>query len=143
MISFFFSDAITTFMTEVSIAQLSVVTLSATSNTYFMIIQGVSWSTFPPLSVWVPSKLGLRTEMMLQVSDLGSLVLAIWGTAGIWTTTIGYHNAWEFYLYGAVCGAAVGIQRSYAQAFMGELVPKGEENHFFALLGVVSKVELG
>jgi MFS-type transporter involved in bile tolerance (Atg22 family) len=139
VIFFFLNDAVNTLMTQVIIAQSSVVSFSATGNTYFLIIQGVSWSIFPYIGVWLQMKLGWRTKTMLHISNIGCCVLAIWGTAGIWTTTVGYHNEWEFWLYSSVCGAALGIQWSYSQAFMGELVPKGEENHFFSLLGVVSK----
>ncbi|KAH8201231.1 hypothetical protein TruAng_004621 [Truncatella angustata] len=139
LVFFFLSDAITTLMTQVAIAQSSVVSFSATGNTYFLIVQGVSWSFFPAAGVWAQEKMKVRTKTMFQLSNVGCLLVAIWGTAGVWTTTVGYHNEWEIWAYSALCGAALGLQWSYAQAFMAELVPKGEENQFFSLLGVVSK----
>jgi MFS-type transporter involved in bile tolerance (Atg22 family) len=139
VISFFLNDAVNTLMTEVNIAQASVVSFSATANTYFGIVQGVSWSVFPYLGVWLQVKFKVSTKTMLYVANFGCCLLATWGVAGIWTTAVGYHNEWEFWVYACVCGAAIGVQWSYTQAFLGELVPKGHEYHFFSLLGVVSK----
>ena len=51
----------------------------------------------------------------------------------------GYHNLWEFSLFAAQYGFALGAQFSYWQAFMAELVPRGREYMFFSLLGIVSK----
>lgn len=138
-ISFFLNDAVNTLMTEVNIAQASVVSFSVTANTYFGIVQGVSWSVFPYLGVVLQVKFGLGTKTMLYASNVGCCLLAAWGAAGIWTTAVGYHHEWEFWMYACLCGAAVGVQWSYSQALMGELTPRGHENHFFSLLGVVSK----
>ncbi|KAK6221903.1 hypothetical protein LQW54_001123 [Pestalotiopsis sp. IQ-011] len=100
---------------------------------------GVSWSAFPYLGVVLQVRFGLGTKTMLYASNVGCCLLAAWGAAGIWTNAVGYHNEWEFWMYACLCGAAVGVQWSYSQAFMGELTPRGHENHFFSLLGVVSK----
>jgi len=76
---------------------------------------------------------------MLQATNFGSLLVAVWGMIGIWTTKVGYHNVWEFWLFNAQFGFTMGAQFSYGQAFMAELVPRGREYMFFSLLGIVSK----
>lgn len=76
---------------------------------------------------------------MLQWANTICVLVALWGMIGIWTTKVGYHNVWEFWLYAAIYGFGFGAQFSYGQAFMAELVPKGREYMFFSLLGIVSK----
>ena len=76
---------------------------------------------------------------MLQATNFGSLLVAVWGMIGIWTTKVGYHNVWEFWFFNAQFGFTMGAQFSYGQAFMAELVPRGREYMFFSLLGIVSK----
>jgi MFS-type transporter involved in bile tolerance (Atg22 family) len=76
---------------------------------------------------------------MLQATNFGCLLVALWGMAGIWTTKLGYHNLWEFWFFNAQFGFTMGAQFSYGQAFMAELVPRGREYMFFSLLGIVSK----
>jgi hypothetical protein len=76
---------------------------------------------------------------MLQATNFGCLLVALWGVIGIWTTKVGYHNLWEFWFFNAQFGFSMGAQFSYGQAFMAELVPRGREYMFFSLLGIVSK----
>jgi MFS-type transporter involved in bile tolerance (Atg22 family) len=76
---------------------------------------------------------------MLQATNFGCLLVALWGMIGIWTTKVGYHNLWEFWFFNAQFGFSMGAQFSYGQAFMAELVPRGREYMFFSLLGIVSK----
>jgi MFS-type transporter involved in bile tolerance (Atg22 family) len=76
---------------------------------------------------------------MLQATNFGCLLVALWGMIGIWTTKVGYHNLWEFWFFNAQFGFTMGAQFSYGQAFMAELVPRGREYMFFSLLGIVSK----
>jgi len=81
----------------------------------------------------------IRTKTMLQATNFGCLLVALWGMIGIWTTKVGYHNLWEFWFFNAQFGFTMGAQFSYGQAFMAELVPRGREYMFFSLLGIVSK----
>lgn len=76
---------------------------------------------------------------MLQATNFGCLLVALWGMIGIWTDKVGYHNLWEFWFFNAQFGFTMGAQFSYGQAFMAELVPRGREYMFFSLLGIVSK----
>lgn len=77
--------------------------------------------------------------VVLQITNFGCLLVALWGMIGIWTTKVGYHNLWEFWFFNAQFGFTMGAQFSYGQAFMAELVPRGREYMFFSLLGIVSK----
>ncbi|TVY68924.1 Autophagy-related protein [Lachnellula suecica] len=136
---FLLADGINTVITLVSIAQTQVVEFSATKNTYFILVQGSSCIVGVFGAYYVQKKFNIRTKTMLQWTNFGSLLLALWGMVGIWTTKFGYHNVWEFWLFAAQYGFTLGAQFSYGQAFMAELVPRGREYMFFSLLGIVSK----
>ncbi|RDW87444.1 autophagy-related protein [Coleophoma crateriformis] len=140
LIAFFLlADGLSTTLTLISIAQTQVVVFSATQNTYLIMVQGAS-ATVGVLGAYYLQKLvGFRTKTMLQATNFGCVIVALWGMIGIWTTKVGYHNLWEFWLFNAQYGFTFGAQFSYGQAFMAELVPRGREYLFFSLLGIVSK----
>jgi MFS-type transporter involved in bile tolerance (Atg22 family) len=136
---FFLADGVGTLVTLVAIAQTQVVDFSATQNTYFIMVQGACAGIGVFVAFWLQQWLGLRTKTVLQVTNVGCVLLAVWGMAGIWTDKVGYHNVWEFWAINTMLGLALGPQFSYGQAFMAELVPRGREYLFFSLLGIVSK----
>ena len=136
---FLLADGINTTITLISIAQTQVVQFSATENTYLIMVQGGSAAVGVFGAYYVQRIFNLRTKTMLQATNFGCLLVALWGMIGIWTTKVGYHNLWEFWLFNAQYGFTMGAQFSYGQAFMAELVPRGREYMFFSLLGIVSK----
>ncbi|KAH6681508.1 autophagy-related protein 22-like protein [Halenospora varia] len=136
---FLLADGIGTTITLVSIAQTQVVLFSATQNTYLIMVQGGSATVGVFGAYFVQKMFGFRTKTMLQASNFGCLLVALWGMIGIWTTKVGFHNLWEFWFFNAQYGFTMGAQFSYGQAFMAELVPRGREYMFFSLLGIVSK----
>jgi MFS-type transporter involved in bile tolerance (Atg22 family) len=136
---FLLADGIGTTTSLVAIAQTQVVLFSVTGNTYLILVQGGSAMIFVTVAYTIQRRFKIRTKTMLQVSNFLCLLLPLWGMIGIWTTKVGYHNLWEFWLFAAIYGFTLGTQFSYGQAFMAELVPRGREYMFFSLLGIVSK----
>jgi MFS-type transporter involved in bile tolerance (Atg22 family) len=136
---FFLADGIGTTITLVMITQTQVVEFSATQNTYLIMVQGGSAAVGVFGAYWIQRLFNFRTKIMLQATNFGCLLVALWGMIGIWTTKVGYHNLWEFWFFNAQFGFTMGAQFSYGQAFMAELVPRGREYMFFSLLGIVSK----
>jgi MFS-type transporter involved in bile tolerance (Atg22 family) len=140
LIAFFFlADGIGTTTSLVAIAQTQTVQFSATQNTYLILAQGGSALVGVTLVYMIQRRFKIRTKTMLQLSNFTCLLLPLWGMIGIWTTKVGYHNLWEFWLFAGIYGLTLGPQFSYGQAFMSELVPRGREYMFFSLLGIVSK----
>lgn len=140
LIAFFLlADGISTTLTLVSIAQTGVVNFSATQNTYLIMVQGGSCVVGVFGAYYIQRRYNIRTKTMLQITNIGCCIVCLWGMIGIWTTKVGYHNLWEFWLFNAQYGFTLGAQFSYGQAFMAELVPRGREYMFFSLLGIVSK----
>jgi len=136
---FLLADGIGTTITLVAISQTQVVQFSATENTYFIMVQGASAAVGVFGAYYIQRLFNIRTKTMLQATNFGCLLVALWGMIGIWTTKVGYHNLWEFWFFNAQFGFSMGAQFSYGQAFMAELVPRGREYMFFSLLGIVSK----
>lgn len=136
---FLLADGINTTITLVAIAQTQAVQFSAVQNTYYIMVQGASAMIGVFGMYYIQAYFDLRTKTLLQVCNVGSVLLAVWGMIGIWTDRVGYHNLWEFWAFNAVYGLALGPQFSYGQAFMAELIPRGREYMFFSLLGIVSK----
>lgn len=128
-----------TSLTLIAITQTQAVQYSATWNTYFIMAQGASVLVITYVFYYTQAYFKMRTKTMLQVSNFFCVLFPLWGTIGIWTDKIGFHNEWEFWLAAGFYGFAFGCQYSYGQAFMAELVPKGKESMFFGLLGIVSK----
>jgi MFS-type transporter involved in bile tolerance (Atg22 family) len=118
---FLLADGINTTLTLVSITQTQVVQFSAISNTYFIMVQGGSCIVGVYLTYYVQRLFAIRTKIMLQFSNGVCVLIALWGTIGIWTPKVGYHQMWEFWVYGAVYGFGFGAQFSYGQAFMAEV----------------------
>ena len=140
LIAFFFlADGIGTTTSLVAIAQTQTVLFSVTENTYLILTQGGS-AIFGVSAVYaIQRRFKIRTKTMLQLSNFTCLLLPLWGMIGIWTTKVGYHSLWEFWLFAGLYGFTLGAQFSYGQAFMAELVPRGREYMFFSLLGIISK----
>ncbi|KAG9247227.1 autophagy-related protein 22-like protein, partial [Calycina marina] len=140
LIAFFLlADGVGTSLTLISIAQTKAVAYSAIRNTYFLFVQGFSALIGVYIFYYAQVYFNLKTKTMLQISNFCCVLFPFWGTIGIWTDRVGFHNTWEFWFASALYGFAFGNQYSYGQAFMAELVPKGREFMFFSLLGIVNK----
>lgn len=140
LIAFFFlADSIGTTITLIAISQTQVVNFSVTQNTYLIMVQGASCIVGVFGAYYIQRIFNLRTKTIFQVTNVGCIIVALWGVFGIWTDKVGYHNLWEFWAFNAQFGLTYGAQFSYGQAFMAELVPRGREYMFFSLLGIVSK----
>ncbi|EOD47296.1 putative autophagy-related protein 22 protein [Neofusicoccum parvum UCRNP2] len=136
---FVLADGVATLQTVVTIAQTRTVAFSAETNSLMLVAQGGSAGVFAFGAHWLQARLALRTKLLLHVSNFACLALALWGVAGVWTARVGFHNLWEIWAFNALYGVSLGTQWSYGQAFMAQLIPRGLENRFFSLLGIVSK----
>jgi len=78
------------------------------------------------------------TKMFLTVCVMAMLI-PTWGMIGLWTDKIGFHNAWEFWVYSVVYGLVIGPNYSLTQTLMAELTPRGFEYMFFGLFGLSNR----
>ncbi|KAF4309005.1 putative autophagy-related protein 22 protein [Botryosphaeria dothidea] len=136
---FVLADGVATLQTVVTIAQTRSVSFSAELNSLMLVAQGASACACAFASPLLQARCRLRTKTLLHAANAACLCLAAWGVAGVWTARVGFHHAWEIWAFNALYGVALGNQWAYGQAFMAQLIPRGCENRFFALLGIVSK----
>ncbi|KAG5726395.1 Autophagy-related protein 22-1, partial [Termitomyces sp. T112] len=66
-------------------------------------------------------------------------LIPVWGMIGIWTTQLGFHNAWEFWAYNIVFGLFQAPYYAFSQTMMAELSPPGFDNMFFGLFGLSNR----
>jgi MFS-type transporter involved in bile tolerance (Atg22 family) len=76
---------------------------------------------------------------MFQFTNLFTVLIPLYGMIGLWTTRVGYHNRWEFYLYNVIFGLFQAPYYAYAQTMMSEVTPRGYENMFFGLFGITNR----
>ena len=68
--------------------------------------------------MYVQRKCDLSAKTMLSVIAMCIVVLDAYGMIGIWTSTIGFHQQWEFWLYQAWFGLVVCPFYSYSQTMV-------------------------
>ncbi|KAH9053260.1 MFS general substrate transporter [Lactarius vividus] len=96
-------------------------TFSFLRSTYLNLVQGVT-AAASVVTFWY-----VQRYWKIDIKTM------VWGMMGIWTDKIGFHNAWEFWVYNVVYGLLIGPRYSTSQTMMGELSPPGFEYMFFGL----------
>jgi MFS-type transporter involved in bile tolerance (Atg22 family) len=76
---------------------------------------------------------------MFVVTNVVTCLIPLWGMIGIWTTKLGFHNAWEFWAYNVVFGLFQAPYYAFSQTMMSELAPAGYDNMFFGLFGLSNR----
>ena len=66
----------------------------------------------------VQRRWSLNTKTMLGVVAVSIIAANIWGMIGIWTTAIGYHHRWEFWLWNIWYGGMMCPWYSYSQTMV-------------------------
>ncbi|MCJ1463328.1 hypothetical protein MMC07_001935 [Pseudocyphellaria aurata] len=64
------------------------------------------------------------------------ILLDFWGLLGIWTQKIGFHNAWEFWLFQGWWGF-ISAYYTYSQIMISEVTPRGKEFLFFSFFNLL------
>jgi MFS-type transporter involved in bile tolerance (Atg22 family) len=120
---FLLADGIETTTTVVNILQAQVIEYSFLKLTYIGLVTSVC-STVSSFGFWYLQKhYNITTKRMYQITNVFSVLLPLYGMAGIWTS-IGYKREVEFWLYGAVWGLTQAPYYAYIQALLSELTPK-------------------
>ena len=66
----------------------------------------------------VQRRWNLSTKTMLNTSAVTIIAVDVYGMAGIWTTAIGFHHKWEFWLWSVWYGFMVCPWYSYSQTMV-------------------------
>ncbi|KAG0151263.1 hypothetical protein CROQUDRAFT_57235 [Cronartium quercuum f. sp. fusiforme G11] len=135
LIAFFLlADGLNTTGTLVGIVQANQIEFSFLDSTYLGITQAIT-SILSTAGFWlIQKRWKFRTKTMFVITNIVTVMIPAWGLIGIWTSKIGFHHRWEFWLYNVIFGLFQAPYYAYSQTIMAELSPPGFENMGFAFL---------
>ncbi|KAI9467373.1 MFS general substrate transporter [Lactarius psammicola] len=136
---FLISDGLGTTFTLVAICQNEQFSFSFLQNTYLNLVQVVTCAASVVASWYIQRHWKVDIKMMFLLACTVGTLIPVWGMIGIWTDKIGFHNAWEFWVYSVVYGLIVGPNYSITQMIISELSPPGFEYMFFGLFGLSNR----
>ncbi len=109
------SDSFNTTITVVVTLQSEVLEYNMIKLNY---LNMVGWGSqfFGVYGYWyLQRKYGLSSKTLWVACSSCIVLLDAWGMVGIWTTKIGFHHPWEFWLFQVWWGVFVGPYYSYCQ----------------------------
>ncbi|KDQ15699.1 hypothetical protein BOTBODRAFT_285619 [Botryobasidium botryosum FD-172 SS1] len=133
---FFLADGANTTATLLVIIQNNQFQFSFLKNTYFGIVRSVASVVGCTLFYLIQRRWKINTKTMLCVTTVTTVLIPLWGMIGIWTTKIGFHNSWEFWVSNTIYGLFQAAFTAFAQTVMAELTPHGYYNMFYGLFGI-------
>lgn len=87
----------------------------------------------------VERRFHLQTKFLIYIMCTWLVLFELWGVIGIWTTKIGYHHAWEFYLLNSINGFSAASWYQLSFTMIGDVVPVTKIFLFFSLFGISGK----
>ncbi|CAO3614360.1 unnamed protein product [Cunninghamella blakesleeana] len=136
---FLFSDAVSTTNTMIGIIQGNVTTFDARQTTILNLASAVSSIVGCLAFLLISKKFGVRTKTNLIIIVVLSGVVSVWGCIGIGVDNFGLKTIWELWAFYVWSGLFTAPIWAWQNTFLAELIPKGKENLFFGLFGVVNK----
>ncbi|KAK7561016.1 hypothetical protein IWX47DRAFT_889115 [Phyllosticta citricarpa] len=136
---FLLADGLNTTSTLVQIIQADQVSFSFLQITYLGIAQA-SCSTFSTFGFWyIQRYFKITTKRMFMITNFFSVFIAFYGMLGLWTSRVGYHHTYDFWLFNVLFGLFQAPYYAYSQTMMSEVTPRGYENMFFGLFGITNR----
>ncbi|KAG0188546.1 hypothetical protein DFQ28_004703 [Apophysomyces sp. BC1034] len=136
---FMFSDAVSTTNQMINIVQGEITSFSAKQVTILNLASAVSSIVGCFFFLWVAKRFKVRTKTNLLVIVILSGIVPIWGCFGISLDNFGIKTNWELWVFYVWSGLFTAPIWAWQNTMLAELVPKGKENLFFSLFGVVNK----
>lgn len=158
---FMFSDAVSTIGQMATIIQGELTGFSAQQNAIFSFISAVTSILGCLFFLWLSKTFHIRTKTSLLMIVVLTGVIPVWGCFGIGFDNFGIkvrkecsvmlykevwdanyipiQTHWELWVLNVWSGLFTAPIWAWQQTMLAELVPKGKENLFFGLFGVVNK----
>ncbi|KAI8639576.1 autophagy-related protein 22-like protein [Parasitella parasitica] len=136
---FIFSDAVSTIGQIQTIIQGELTAFSAQQNAIFGFITAVTSIIGCLFFLWLNRRFKIRTKTSLLMIVVLTGVVPVWGCFGIHFDNFGIKTNWELWVLNVWSGLFTAPIWAWQQTMLAELVPKGKENLFFGLFGVVNK----
>ncbi|KAG1220469.1 hypothetical protein G6F35_006684 [Rhizopus arrhizus] len=140
MISYFmFSDGVSTIGQMVGIIQGQLTNFSAKQNVFFGLVNAITSILGCLLFLWFTSYFKLKTKTSLLIIMTLTGLVGLWGCFGIFFDRFGLKTIAEMWVFNVWAGLFIAPIWAWQQTMLAELIPKGKENLFFGLFGVVNK----
>ncbi|KAI9253167.1 autophagy-related protein 22-like protein [Sporodiniella umbellata] len=136
---FMFSDGISTLNQMIVIVQGQLTNFSPKLNVLFGLLSAVTSIMGCLLFLWLTEYFKLKTKTSLLMIMCLSSVIPLWGSIGIFSNNFGLKSINEMWVLNIWGGLFVAPIWAWQQTLLAEMVPKGKENLFFGLFGIVSK----
>ncbi|KAI9249135.1 autophagy-related protein 22-like protein [Phascolomyces articulosus] len=136
---FMFSDAVSTINTMITIITGEVTNFSALQSTLFGLVTAITSILGCVLFLYITKTFGVSTKTNLLIIVGLTSVIPLWGCFGISMNNFGFKTTWELWAQAAWSGLFTAPIWAWQQTMLAELTPKGKENLFFGLFGIVNK----
>ncbi|KAI9027598.1 autophagy-related protein 22-like protein [Phycomyces nitens] len=136
---FMFSDAVSTTNQMIGIIQGEITNFSAQQVTILNLASAVTSIVGCLFFLWIAKRFKIRTKTNLLIIIGLSGLVAVWGCFGIGIDNFGIKTNWELWVFYVWTGLFTAPIWAWQNTMLAELVPKGKENLFFGLFGIVNK----
>ncbi|KAI8047442.1 autophagy-related protein 22-like protein [Gilbertella persicaria] len=136
---FMFADAVSTMNQMIAITQSQITGFSAQQITILNLASAVTSILGCLLFLWISKQFGVRTKTNLMLIILLTGVVPVWGCFGIGLRNFGIRTTWELWVFYVWSGLFTAPIWAWQNTMLAELVPRGKENLFFGLFGVINK----
>ncbi|KAG2229081.1 autophagy-related protein 22-like protein [Thamnidium elegans] len=136
---FMFADAVSTMNQMIGITQAQITGFNAQQLTILNLASAVTSILGCLFFLWLSKRFGIRTKTNLLLIVGLTTVVPIWGCFGIGLKNFGIRTTWELWAFYVWSGLFTAPIWAWQNTMLAELVPRGKENLFFGLFGVVNK----
>ncbi|KAG2205082.1 hypothetical protein INT47_002176, partial [Mucor saturninus] len=136
---FMFADAISTTNQMIGITQAQITDFNAQQITILNLASAVTSIIGCLFFLWLSKRFGVKTKTNLLIIVGLSGVVALWGCFGIRFNNFGIKTTWELWVFYVWTGLFSAPIWAWQNTMLAELIPRGKENLFFGLFGVINK----
>lgn len=136
---FMFSDAVSTTNQMIAITQAQITGFNAQQLTVFNFVSAIASIIGCFFFLWLSKRFAVRTKTNLMIIIFLSGIVSVWGCFGIDLRNFGIRKTWELWVFYVWTGLFTAPIWAWQNTMLAELVPRGKENLFFGLFGVVNK----
>ncbi|CAO3585772.1 unnamed protein product [Absidia cylindrospora] len=136
---FMFSDGVNAISSMQTFIQNDVTSFSATQTVVQGFITAITSIIGCLFFLLLAKRFNVSTKTNLMIILVTTGVIPIWGCFGIGMENFGLKTNWELWVMSAWSGLFTGPIWAWQQSLLSELIPRGEENKFFSLFGIVGK----
>lgn len=136
---FMFSDAVSTISQMTGIIQAEITGFSPQLNVVFGLVGAVTSIIGCLFFLWLSKQFKIKVKTSLLMIVVLTGVIPVWGCFGIKHDNFGIKTMNELWVLNVWQGLFTAPIWAWQQTMLAELVPKGKENLFFGLFGIVNK----